>query len=100
MISIREKFGRWLNSIVEMVQRKPYIHSQSPLGNWLNILNEDEKCPDCFSKMFLRGPEGGASMNIKCFGCEHCFNYSPPFTPERISDSGCYYGKPTLLKDL
>ena len=35
-------------------------------------------CPDCYGKHFLKGPEGGLTVNIKCAGCGQKFNYCPP----------------------
>ena len=42
------------------------------------------RCPDCHEKIFLKGPEGGMSVNIKCAGCGSKFNICPPFFAERI----------------
>ncbi|TRZ85025.1 hypothetical protein D4R89_12985 [bacterium] len=41
-------------------------------------------CPDCHGKSFLKGPEGGCSVNIKCVDCESRFNICPPYFAERI----------------
>jgi len=41
-------------------------------------------CPDCHGKTFLKGPEGGCSVNIKCGDCGNKFNICPPYFAERI----------------
>ena len=41
-------------------------------------------CPDCHGPHFLKGPEGGLSVNIKCGDCGSQFNICPPFFAERI----------------
>ncbi len=37
----------------------------------------DGRCPDCDGIEFLRGPEGGLCINIKCASCGACFNFCP-----------------------
>lgn len=34
-------------------------------------------CPDCNSKSFYLGPEGGGSINIMCSKCGARFNVAP-----------------------
>jgi len=43
-------------------------------------------CPDCKGTSFLKGPEGGLSINIKCanLDCGSKFNVCPPWFIERI----------------
>lgn len=45
-------------------------------------------CPDCESGKFLRGPEGGGSVNVKCSNkdCGSKFNMMP-LGIDRISDA-------------
>lgn len=59
-------------------------------------------CPDCEGKMFIRGPRGGAAINIKCAECRSCFWYCPPLEPRRIPDVGseCYSGGVITLESL
>jgi len=47
-------------------------------------LLEEGICPDCDSKTFDRGPEGGLSTNIRCVDCGSKFNVCPPYFAERI----------------
>jgi len=47
-------------------------------------LLEEGICPDCDSKTFYRGPEGGLSTNIRCVDCGSKFNVCPPYFAERI----------------
>ena len=42
------------------------------------------RCPDCHEKIFLKGTEGGLSVNIKCASCGSKFNICPPYFAERI----------------
>lgn len=63
-------------------------------------LNVHCKCPDCNSKLFQLGPQGGMAINIRCAKCKSCFWFAPPFTPERIQDVGDWaYGAPVNLYD-
>lgn len=41
-------------------------------------------CPDCKGDSFLKGPEGGCSVNIECAECGSRFNVCPPHFFERI----------------
>jgi len=41
-------------------------------------------CPDCGNTGFMEGPSGGASTNIKCAGCGHCYNMALPLFVQRI----------------
>lgn len=34
----------------------------------------DRRCPDCGRTHFLRGPAGGASVNIECASCGQRYN--------------------------
>jgi hypothetical protein len=59
------------------------------------LTSHSPHCPDCGGDMFLMGPHGGASQNIKCAdtNCGSEFNCAPfdedwcgvPFMAERIS---------------
>jgi DNA-directed RNA polymerase subunit RPC12/RpoP len=45
-------------------------------------------CPDCFKNvLFLAGPEGGCSQNIRCPDCGHTYNWCPGFFAERINNA-------------
>lgn len=45
----------------------------------------DSICPNCSQNvMFLEGPGGGASQNIKCPDCGQKYNWCPGFFAERI----------------
>lgn len=41
-------------------------------------------CPDCGSESFKEGPHGGLSINVKCNGCGHYFNFGLPLFINRI----------------
>lgn len=62
----------------------------------LDYLNTHAQCPDCDSKLFIEGPSGGASVNIKCAQCGSKFWYCPPFTPQRIDNSDEFYTRPPV----
>lgn len=51
------------------------------------------RCPDCGSTLFYTGPEGGASINVKCANvkCGHKFNACPPFSMEPIDNDDRFY---------
>lgn len=45
----------------------------------------DSVCPDCTQNvLFLEGPRGGMSQNIKCPDCGATYNWCPGFFAERI----------------
>lgn len=46
--------------------------------------NKNLACPDCKCESFYMGPEHGGSQNIECVQCNSKFDYSPPFSLERI----------------
>lgn len=50
------------------------------------FLKKKLRCPDCKKGRLLKGPCGGLAQNIKCSNCGSKFNFSPPFTTQRISD--------------
>jgi len=49
---------------------------------------EDGKMPkcNCGSEDFLKGPEAGLSVNIKCVKCGATYNYCPGFFMEKLSE--------------
>lgn len=50
----------------------------------LEHITKEKCCPDCGSTSFYEGPSGGISTNVMCAGCKHRFNFSLPFSVERI----------------
>lgn len=58
-----------------------------------NIINEGH-CPDCNCPVFLHGPSGGASENIRCFHCGAEYNWCIPCSTERIerNEPTLYHG--------
>ena len=42
-----------------------------------NSFYGEGKCPDCGGRRFLKGPQGGLSVNIKCSRCGSKFNICP-----------------------
>jgi len=50
----------------------------------LEHIQKEKCCPDCGSTSFYEGPSGGISTNVMCAGCKHRFNFSLPFSVERI----------------
>jgi hypothetical protein len=48
-------------------------------------------CPDCGSERFFRGPCGGMSVNLKCVGCGHFWNWMGPLGFEHIDSKDQYF---------
>jgi hypothetical protein len=48
-------------------------------------------CPDCGSEFFFKGQSGGLSMNLKCVGCGHFWNWMGPFGFEHIDSHDRYF---------
>ena len=47
------------------------------------MVTNQGKCPDCGGQL-LKGPRGGAAINVMCEKCRHEFNICGPFGAERI----------------
>ncbi len=93
MKSIREKVGRWLG---KKLQVTPPLEKGD-----LRWLPDYNRCPDCQGELFIHGPEGGMSMNIRCATCGTKFCFMGPFTPMRIDNEDfLYHGKPGTLEEI
>ena len=106
-----KRFFRWfslgfttINSVTPVTYPRPLITLNPILirGGYGLDYSASTGCPDCGSQLFLRGPSGGMSMNIKCANdtCGSKFCYCPPFTPERIYNDDKYYYGICKLEDL
>jgi len=62
----------------------------------------DKKCPDCGCKLFYRGPQGGAALNVKCASCGAFWWFALPFEMKKIESDDRYYnfGRTYKLEDL
>jgi hypothetical protein len=57
-------------------------------------------CPDCGSTVFLEGPRGGLSVNIRCNFCGSEFGFQYPFASERIyRNAPGLYHSPFILAE-
>lgn len=71
----------------------------SKFFNYFFGTEEKVICPDCKSDKWIKGPSGGASVNIMCANCEEWFNYEGPFGLDRIYQRGprkISYPRPTV----
>ena len=72
----------------EETEQRPWSKSEADVDERRALMKSitDNICPNCWQNvMFLEGPCGGASQNIKCPDCGQAYNWCPGFFAERIS---------------